>query len=275
LKIYQDSLDTIERLAKTRPDDLEMQRDLAVSYSKVGDVLVAQDNLAEALKVYQNCLAITNRLIKADRRNLKWQRDHSLSYERIGDVLQLGDAGQWQGRLGLLEAVEAYIKCKAIRERLAKADPNNAGLQRDLAIPSIRAGDVLVKLGDLGLALDAYQEGFAIRDRLAKINPSNVVWQHDLADAYGGLAKVFDRLDDTQAALSALQGGRAIIVRLSEQFPSDTTLRSYLGWFDSNIANLAQEDTPQAAASPATENSPQPARDPETGWWRKLTSLWR
>jgi hypothetical protein len=97
-----------------------------------------------------------------------------------------------------------------------------------------------------------------------------VVWQAHLADAYTKLAKVFDRLDDTQTALSALKRGRAIIVRLSEQFPSNATWRSRLDLFDSNIANLAQDNASQPGVSPARKDA-----TPETGWWRKLTSLWR
>ena len=112
-------------------------------------------------------------------------------------------------------------------------------------------------------ALKAYQDGFAIGDRLAKADPGNAVWQRDLAQSYQGFATLFAAQGDKRAALSALQKGRAIIVQLGKQSPSDATLPSVLGWFDRKIAKLSQEDAPQPSASPAT------------GWWRKLTSLWR
>ena len=95
------------------------QRDLAVSYDKVGDVLVAQGNLAEALKAYQDSLAIRDRLAKADPGNAGWQRDLSVSYDKIGDVLVA------QGNLA--EALKSYQDSLAITDRLAKADPGNAG----------------------------------------------------------------------------------------------------------------------------------------------------
>jgi hypothetical protein len=52
----------------------ERQRDLSVMYGKVGDVLVAQGKLDEALKAYRDGLAIRERLAAADRSNNRWQR---------------------------------------------------------------------------------------------------------------------------------------------------------------------------------------------------------
>ena len=91
------------------------QRDLSVSYNKIGDVLVAQGKLDEALKAYRDGLAIAERLAAADRSNTQWQRDLSVSYNKIGDVLVA------QGKLD--EALKAYRDGLAIRERLAAADP--------------------------------------------------------------------------------------------------------------------------------------------------------
>src|SRR5262249_35187611 len=51
------------------------QRDLSVSYERVGDVLVAQGNLPEALKSFRDGLAIRDRLAQADPGNAGWQRD--------------------------------------------------------------------------------------------------------------------------------------------------------------------------------------------------------
>ena len=58
-----------------------------MSYDKIGDVLVARGNLAEALTSFRDGLAIAERLAQADPGNAGWQRDLSVSYNRIGDVL--------------------------------------------------------------------------------------------------------------------------------------------------------------------------------------------
>jgi hypothetical protein len=60
---------------------------LAAAQLEVGDVLVAQGNLAEALNTLRDSLAIRERLVKAGPDNSGWQRDVSVSHNRIGDVL--------------------------------------------------------------------------------------------------------------------------------------------------------------------------------------------
>jgi hypothetical protein len=45
----------------------------------------------------------------------------------------------------LEEADAAYRACLAIRERLAAADPSNAGWQRDLSVSQNKVGDVLLR----------------------------------------------------------------------------------------------------------------------------------
>jgi hypothetical protein len=52
----------------------------------------------------------------------------------------------------------------AIRERLAKADPNNAGWQRDLTVSYNKVGDVLVAQGNLTEALKSFRDGLAAAD---------------------------------------------------------------------------------------------------------------
>jgi hypothetical protein len=44
------------------------------------------------------------------------------------------------------------------RSRLAKADPGNAGWQRDLSVSHEKIGDVQVEQGDLAAALASYQD---------------------------------------------------------------------------------------------------------------------
>jgi hypothetical protein len=65
LKSFRDGLAIRDRLAKSDPGNGGWQRDLSVSYIKIGDVLMAQGNLPEALKSYRDGLVIRDRLAKA------------------------------------------------------------------------------------------------------------------------------------------------------------------------------------------------------------------
>ena len=70
-----------------------------MSYSRVGNVLMTQGNLTEALKSYQDSVSIRDRLAKADS-NGDRQRDLATSQGRVAVVLsKQGDA---TGALGQL-----------------------------------------------------------------------------------------------------------------------------------------------------------------------------
>ncbi len=118
LKAYRDGLATADR------SNTQWQRDLSISYEKVGDVLRVQGKLDAALKAYSDDLAIMERLAAADRSNTLWQRDLSVSYNKVGNVLVA------QGKLD--EALKAYRGSLAVRERLAAANPSNKQWERDL-----------------------------------------------------------------------------------------------------------------------------------------------
>ena len=86
LKAYRDSLAIRERLAAADRSNSGWQRDLSVSYNKVGDVLVAQGKLDDALKAYRDRLAIAERLAAADHSNTQWRDDLQYIAEQIGGL---------------------------------------------------------------------------------------------------------------------------------------------------------------------------------------------
>jgi tetratricopeptide (TPR) repeat protein len=232
LKSYRAKQDIIGRLAKSDPGNAEWQRDLSVSYVKVGDVLVAQGNLPEALKTFRDGLAIAERLAKSDPSNAGWQRDLSVAYNFVGNVqVAQGD---------LAGALKSYRDYFIIIDRLARSDPGNAGWQRDLSVSYNKVGDVLVAQGNLTEALKTFRDGLAIADRLAKSDPGNAGWQHDLSASYARLASVYLTSSDTAQAREALATGRAVLAPLVERYPEWVEWQRQLGWFDEQIASLAE-----------------------------------
>jgi tetratricopeptide (TPR) repeat protein len=92
---YKDGLAIADRLAKADPGNLAWQRDLSVSYDRMGDVLASQGDLAGALATYKDSLAIFDRITKANPANLGWQADLAWScrklgllYARLGDLVE-------------------------------------------------------------------------------------------------------------------------------------------------------------------------------------------
>ena len=77
LASYRASLTIRERLAKADAGNAERQRNLSVSHNKIGDVVLAQGDLASALKSYRASQTIMERLTLADPGNAAWQQNCS------------------------------------------------------------------------------------------------------------------------------------------------------------------------------------------------------
>jgi tetratricopeptide (TPR) repeat protein len=254
--------DLLAGLAAEKPDDKVYQRDLSIAYAEVGDVLLTQGKLSEALRVYRESLAIIDRLTKADPGNAGFQFDLAIRHELIGDVLlrqgdlaaalaqyearktliesltrrDPGNAG-WQRDLSiadtkvgdvlltqgkLSQALQAYRESLSIAERLAKADAGNTQRQRDLAVSYERVGNVLMAQGSLTEALQAYRESLVIKERLTKADPGNAGWQRDLSVSYSKVGDVLLAQDELDEALAAHRAALAIAERLSKADPANT-----------------------------------------------------
>ena len=245
-----------ERLLVDYPSSATCQRDLSVSYDKIGDVLIAQGNLLEALKRFRAAHDIFDRLAKSDPGNVNRQFDLSVSYEKIGGVLfrqgnlpealksfrddlaiadrlAKADPGNalWQHglsvsyeRIGHLqkaqgnlpEAMKSFRDSLAIMDRLAKGDSGNAGWQRDLSTLYASIGDVLVAQGNLPEAMKSFRDDLAIADRLAKADPGNADWQRDLSLSYERIGDVLVRQGDLPEALKSFRDRLAIADRLAK-----------------------------------------------------------
>ncbi len=97
----------------------DWQRELAVSHSRIGDLLAARGDTDEALAAYGKDLEISEWLAGLDPANNGWQRSLAVSHAKRGDLLA--------ARGYTDEALAAYGKSLEISERLVSLDPANTG----------------------------------------------------------------------------------------------------------------------------------------------------
>ncbi len=127
LRLHQDR-------AQAEPDRADYQRDLSVSYERMGDLYTALGQGDQAKEAYLNSLQIFERLAQAEPDRADYQRDLSVSYNKVGDLYRaLGQGDQ---------AKEFFLKDLAIAERLAQAEPDRADYQVDLAVSLAKVGQV-------------------------------------------------------------------------------------------------------------------------------------
>ena len=203
------------------PGDAAWQRNLSVSYDRIGDAEMARGDRDAALGTYRGGLAIAQRLAALDPGNAGWQRGLSVSHDRIGDAeMARGDRDA---------ALEAYRAGLAIRERLAALDSGNAGWQRDLSVSLNKIGDAEMARGERDAAIEAYRAGLAITERLAALDPGPADWQRDLS-VEPQQASAMPRWPGAArgAALEAYRAGLAIAERLAALDPANAGWQSDL-----------------------------------------------
>ena len=246
LQSYRDALAilaVVGRLAKTAPENAQLHRQLSQSKSKIGDVLVSQGNLPEALQSFRDALAIADQVAKAVPGATELQRDLPLLQTRIGDVLGM------QGNLP--EALKSYRDGLAIVERLAKADPGSLQLQRDLSVFFKHIAAVLGAQGNLPEALKGHRDGLAIADRLAKADPENLEWQHDVSASQTDIGDVLLAQGNLPEALKNYRDGLAIAKRWAKSAPDNTDWQLHLSHLYDGVGTVlsSQNNLPEALSN--------------------------
>jgi tetratricopeptide (TPR) repeat protein len=221
--------DNMARLGRPTPE-LQRQKawmliQFARNYEILGDTSKQRQRAEEAHRIMAA-------LAPKHLDDVEAQRALAAAHDERGIVLAA------QGNLP--GALESYRASLAIAERLAKADPGNAGWQRDLSVSHERIGSVLRDQGNLPGALESYRASLAIRERLAKADPGNAGWQRDLAVSHGLVAMVLARTGEPAEALERFRQGRDIIIRLRALSPDNATLPRDVAWFEAEIARLAR-----------------------------------
>ena len=147
--------------AALHADNAGLQRDLSVSYDRVGDMQKDQGDLAGALKSYRHGLAIRERLVQSDSGNTEWQGYLSSSYEKVGDVEKA------QGDLD--HAIADYSEA-------VQLDPSEGG-------SSVIGGGYLAR-GNAYYAKGDYDRAIADYSEAIQLDPKYALAYDDRGDAY-------------------------------------------------------------------------------------------
>jgi serine/threonine protein kinase/tetratricopeptide (TPR) repeat protein len=212
-KLYQRGFEINQQLAAANPGDREAQRDLAISFEKLGNWRTLLGQLTEAATAYQRRLAIFRELANSDPSDARAKRDVGLACVTLS-VAQL--------RTGQLS--DAQSTCQEgvdVLQKLSAADPQDPAIHSDLSAAYTILGDIHIRSSRASEALAAYQACLDISQRMAKAYPDEAEAQRDLANAFdrfGDIQLAFGRTDE---ALTAYEECYKIRRRMAEEDPSD------------------------------------------------------
>jgi tetratricopeptide (TPR) repeat protein/predicted Ser/Thr protein kinase len=209
---YEKGVALLEDLVARAPDDFEFKRSLAITYERIGNLYLQEQEFDRALEVFRKSHDI--KLAVADDHD-KGPRDLSYSCNKLGDAyLKLGRTE---------EAYDMYVKSLDIRKRLADASPEDGSIQRAYTVGLSRVADVLVKLARETDALDLYEASLQRRLDLATSQPDNAHAQMDLAVGHYKRALLLARVQRVDDAMSSFESARAILRRMAITDPGNTT----------------------------------------------------
>ena len=202
IAMYRKSLAIRQRLASSDKGNSQWQRDLLIMYTKLGDVLAAQQKYEDAFATYQMSLDIAGALANNGQGNVEWQRDEYVAHERLGDMLLK------QGNFG--GALAAFQRSLDLRRKRASADLDNERWQRDLFIIQDKIGDLQLSEGSLNEAMASYQSSLDLRRRLVGKDVDPAQRQDDLSIGYIKLGDALLALGKRDDALASYSKGAAI-----------------------------------------------------------------
>lgn len=164
------------------------------------------------------------------------QRELAAAYQRIGDVQgqpRQANLGDPQG------AAASYRKALAIRESLAKSDPGNLDIRRDLVPSYGKLSDLLRTMGDLNGAIDYSRKQFETAQHVYQSDPGNIAnrvlfgtycMDHGYKQATIG--------GERAAGLENMRQGALVLEKVVADQPQNMYARRILGLSYSRTAEL-------------------------------------
>jgi serine/threonine protein kinase/tetratricopeptide (TPR) repeat protein len=246
LATHLKGLEVRRELASLAGAHVETRLDVASSLRAVGDLLMYTGDTEKALRVYE------------ERRDFAAALEVESPTDTLRAVLaeSYSDIGVLRWRTGKLsQAIEAYGKSLAMRQKLADANPTITRFQTELAGSHNNIAIVLSQTGKPVEALVEYRQALSIRQKLADANPTVSLFQYDLAKIEYNIGYLLSEMGRLEEALEALGQALAIRRRLADASPAVNEFQSDLADCHNAIGILLSQTGKPAEALAAQRES--------------------
>ena len=226
------ALEIAEEFAENFPDDPNLQRDLSVSYERLGYIAAARNVYNAAGWYYAKAIEISGRLAEKypDAPNL--QREFSVPCEKLGDIAM--------ARNDYSMAEKYYAKALEISERLAEKYPDDLDFQRNQSVSYERLGDIAKARNDYNVAKKYYAKVLEISEKLVGKYPNDPNLQRDQVVSYNKLGDIAKARNDYKAAEGYYAKALEIGERLAEKYPEDPQMQRDLSISYNNLGDIAK-----------------------------------
>ncbi|HEY5177274.1 MAG TPA: DUF4062 domain-containing protein [Terriglobales bacterium] len=218
LYAYRAALGIAESMARRNPMSHGVQRQLAVSYERLGEAHDARCEYKKALRAHRTALQLFDGLLSHDPEN------PNRIHERGGCLSRIGSLQLAQGRAS--EAQSAYEECLRLARKLVAQDSTSADWQRNLLVSYGHLADVRKLLGDAAGALELHRRALEIAVYLADRDPSSVENAATLAICHANVGRALAAGERHEEALASYACALRIIEPIVERNPIDAALQT-------------------------------------------------
>jgi tetratricopeptide (TPR) repeat protein len=200
-----------------------MGRELAASYSRVGDLLSATGNTSAALDHRRTSLALMQPLARKAPDDPAIQRQLGVAHQKLAQTLGNPNApniGDFNG------AYQHLQEAASVFRSAGEAHPTNTMFRRNLAIVQSNMADVLLALNRPREALASIRQSQDTFEALVAADPVNASARSDAAIGRSKVGEMLDANGRTTEALVEYERALAIHQSLAAADPANEALKA-------------------------------------------------
>lgn len=219
------ALEYLESLSKESGDDLELQRELAAAYEKVGDVQgnPSNPNIGDtkgALESYGKALKIRRALSERFPENREFENELAQNYSGLGEI-NVGVSDYEKGKADLDKALD-------MRKAILARNPADFTARSRLAQIIMMRGRIPFYEYENKKAIEYYKVGSGIYEKLLKEKPSDQEIERAYATSFVEIGEAYAWDDDLKTGEEYLDKGLGILIKLGKDYPTDQVIQHSL-----------------------------------------------
>ena len=238
--MVQKGIEYLDKLAADAGDRMDLRRELAAGYLRVGDVQGRPFNpnlgdSAGALASYQKSVALYQSIGMTSASPVELRREANTAYLRLSELLTA--TGDTEGAMNAVQAAVPLLKDVATDPAASPA------ARRDLAVTYSRLGDMFTATGATPKALEQHRLALEVMKHVAVVEPNDPATLRQLGVAYHKVGNVlgnpnYPNVGDHLGALEQMKECVAVFERASTMYPENAMFRRNLAVARSNAADI-------------------------------------
>jgi eukaryotic-like serine/threonine-protein kinase len=240
LTFRRKQLEVDQRIVALRPNDSSAQRSLAVSVARMGDQLLLDGQMREALPYYVQAEKVFEDLANSSQstRTLEYLDE---TYSRMQQV-KTGN-GDFQ------ESVAINRRALEVSKKLSLADPHSSKAQMALAIDYGNVADSTSRVGQKGEAVSAINQSMNIMSDLVKHDPNNTEFRGVQVAMYVTAGDVFRRFEDILPSVHYYREALSLTSRIQSEDPNNVDGRLRLAAISNSVGEMLTRSRDLKSAS--------------------------